>query len=231
MTVVFVHGFTQTAASWRPVDALLDETFDRRLLDVPGGLDFVATASALGDAGGRATYVGYSMGGRLCLQLALDRPDVVERLVLVSASPGIADADERAARRASDEQQAQEIERDGVDAFLEHWLTQPMFATVPPEHAGLADRKQANTVETLTHQLRVLGQGAQPDNWPRLHALGMPALLLAGALDAKYMGIAQGMGTQIADARVDVIPDAGHACHLEQPAAVAHAVTSWLRTR
>ena len=106
-----------------------------------------------------------------------------------------------------------------------------MFATVPRARAGLADRKRANTVETLTHQLRALGQGAQPDNWPRLHVLSMPVLLVAGALDAKYVDIAQRMAAQIPDARVDVIADAGHACHLEQPEAVAHAVTSWLRAR
>src|SRR5262249_56537802 len=117
------------AASWHAVDVLLDEKLDRRFLDVPDGLDFVATASAIGEVGGRATYVGYSMGGRLCLQLALDRAELVDRLVLVSASPGIRGEVERAARREADERQAQEIERDGVDAFLERWLAQPMFAT------------------------------------------------------------------------------------------------------
>ena len=99
--MVFVHGFTQSGASWTPVAAALPDSIARVLPDVPDGLDFVATAGALGDLGGRAVYVGYSMGGRLCLQLALDRPDLVERLVLVSASPGIADDAERAARRAS----------------------------------------------------------------------------------------------------------------------------------
>ena len=229
MTVVFVHGFTQNAASWEPVFAAGE--FSGEAVAVPQGLDFVATASAIGDAGGHAAYVGYSMGGRLCLQLALDRPELVERLVLVSASPGIDDEGERAARRDADERQAQEIEREGVDAFLERWLAQPMFTTVPAEHAGLAERKRSNTVETLTHQLRVLGQGTQPDNWSRLHTLHTPVLLLAGALDAKYVAIAHRMGAEIPGARVEVIAGAGHACHLEQPAAVAHAVTSWLSTR
>lgn len=229
MTVVFVHGFTQDPHSWDAVLAPGELTGDA--VQIPHGLDFVATASALGDVGKCGTYVGYSMGGRLCLQLALDRPEIVERLVLVSASPGIADPDERAARHEADDAQAREVERDGVDAFLERWLAQPMFATVPSERAGLADRKRANTVGTLTHQLRALGQGVQPDNWPRLHALRMPVLLLAGALDTKYVDIAQRMGAEIPDARVEVIAEAGHACHLEQPAAVAHAVTSWLRTR
>jgi 2-succinyl-6-hydroxy-2,4-cyclohexadiene-1-carboxylate synthase len=229
MTVVLVPGFTQDPRSWDAV--LAASELAGHAIAVPYGLDFTATASALGDAGGRATYIGYSMGGRLCLQLALDRPEVVERLVLVSASPGIADSDARAARRDSDETLAKDVERDGVDAFLERWLAQPMFATVPRARAGLADRKRANTVETLTHQLRALGQGAQPDNWPRLRTLRMPVLLLAGALDAKYVDIAQRVAAEVPDALVEVIADAGHACHLERPERVAHAVTSWLRTR
>ena len=129
-------------------------------VDVPDGLDFAATAAALGDVAARATYVGYSMGGRLCLQLALDRPELVERLVLVSASPGIADDAERAARRDADERLAQEIERDGVDAFLERWLAQPLFATLPRERAGHRRATRRRTPSTrLTHQLRVLGPG------------------------------------------------------------------------
>ena len=128
MIHTLVHGFTQSERSWDPIH--LDHAVALR---VPDDLDFVSTASALADTGGHATYVGYSMGGRLCLQLALDHPDVVDRLVLASASPGIADDRERAARRDSDEALARGVERDGVDAFLERWLAQPMFATLPRE--------------------------------------------------------------------------------------------------
>src|SRR5262249_58533233 len=79
-------------------------------VDVPTGLGFVETAAAIGARGGRAVYAGYSMGGRLCLRLALDRPDLVRGLVLLSASPGISDDAERAARRQADEKLAREIE-------------------------------------------------------------------------------------------------------------------------
>jgi 2-succinyl-6-hydroxy-2,4-cyclohexadiene-1-carboxylate synthase len=187
--------------------------------------DFATSADALAVAEG--TYVGYSQGGRLCLQLALDRPEVVHRLVLVSASPGIADAAERAARVEADERLAQEIERDGVDAFLERWLALPLFATLPRERSGIDDRKAHNTVEHLTHQLRVLGQGVQPSNWERLGELRMPVLLIAGELDTKYVGIAQRMAERIADARVEIVPGAGHACHLEQPEHVAQLLASF----
>jgi 2-succinyl-6-hydroxy-2,4-cyclohexadiene-1-carboxylate synthase len=233
--LVLVHGFTQTPRSWAPVEELLDGLLDG-LRDgsvrtpavgegSDAGADFVGMARALGR--GPATYVGYSQGGRLCLQLALDRPEVVQRLVLVSASPGIADPGERAARRAADDRLAGEIERDGVDAFLERWLAQPLFATLPRERSGIDERRTANTVEGLTFQLRVLGQGAQPSNWQRLGELAMPVLLVVGELDTKYVDIAHRMAARIAGARVEVIPDAGHACHLEQPARVAHLLASF----
>lgn len=221
--LVFVHGFTQTPASWNPVSERLD--MPARSVAVPTGPDFVTVADALDD--GPATYVGYSQGGRLCLQLALDRPENVQRLVLVSASPGIADDDERAARRAADEGLAQEIERDGVDAFLDRWLAQPLFATLPPERSGIDERRAANTVESLTAQLRVLGQGAQASNWDRLGELRMPVLLIVGGLDRKYIGIAQRMAAQVAGARIEVLEGAGHACHLEQPERVAHLLATW----
>jgi 2-succinyl-6-hydroxy-2,4-cyclohexadiene-1-carboxylate synthase len=220
---VFVHGFTQTPQSWNPVLADLDG--DARTPEVVARADFVTSARDLDD--GPATYVGYSQGGRLCLQLALDRPEVVHRLALVSASPGIADPTERAARRDADERLAQEIERDGVDAFLERWLAQPLFATLPRDRAGLDERRAHNTVDSLTYQLRVLGQGVQPLNWERLGELRMPVLLIVGELDTKYVDIAGRMAELITDVRVEVIPDAGHACHLEQPERVAHLLTSW----
>jgi 2-succinyl-6-hydroxy-2,4-cyclohexadiene-1-carboxylate synthase len=221
--LVLVHGFTQTPESWATVRPHLQGTVLTPA--VPQTLDFASTARAL--AQGTADYVGYSQGGRLCLQLALDQPEVVHRLVLVSASPGIADPAERAARREADERLAHEIERDGVDAFLERWLAQPLFTTLPRERSGIDDRKARNTIESLTQQLRVLGQGSQPSNWGRLAELRMPVLLIVGELDVKYVDIAQRMAERIADVRVEVIAGAGHACHLEQPERVAHLLASF----
>ena len=87
-------------------------------------------AELLGAAGGEATYVGYSMGGRLCLHLALARPDLVARLVLITRRPGSRTPTSEPARRAADDALATAIEEDGVDAFLDRWLDQPLFATL-----------------------------------------------------------------------------------------------------
>jgi 2-succinyl-6-hydroxy-2,4-cyclohexadiene-1-carboxylate synthase len=217
-----VPGFTQTAAAWDPVRAHLPADIDAAALDVPTGLGFVETAAAIGDAGGHGIYVGYSMGGRLCLRLALDRPAVVRGLVLLSASPGIADDAERAARREADEELALEIERDGVDAFLERWLRRPLFATLPPGAAGLDARRAGNTVATLTHALRMLGAGAQEPLWDRLADLEPPFLPVAGTLDEKYVDIAFEMAARVGPNVHPVLcGGSGHAVHLENPEATA----------
>jgi 2-succinyl-6-hydroxy-2,4-cyclohexadiene-1-carboxylate synthase len=223
--MVFVHGFTQAGSSWKPVIELLPPDVEAVAVDVPDGLDFAATATAIARAGGRAIYVGYSMGGRLCQQLALNQPEQVTGLVLVSASPGIADTVERAARRKSDEQLARDIEHDGVDAFLERWLALPIFASLPADAARL-DERRANTVARLAHQLRELGQGAQPSLWDRLPQLRGPVHLVTGGLDTKYTRLATEVSRRVPHARVSTVPGAGHAVHLEQPAAVAHLITS-----
>ncbi len=233
---VMVSGFTQTHTAWRPVRV----EGERLLRGAPRATSFVEAAHAIEapkadvrsgtQPAEPTTYVGYSQGGRLCLQLALDRPEAVQRLALVSASPGIADADARAARVDADELLAQEIERDGIDAFLERWLAQPLFATLPRERSGIEERRKANTVDWLTYQLRVLGQGVQPSNWDRLGELTMPVLLIVGELDTKYVGIAHEMAAAIPGARVEIVTGAGHACHLEQPDVVAHLLASWPRS-
>jgi 2-succinyl-6-hydroxy-2,4-cyclohexadiene-1-carboxylate synthase len=145
--VVLVHGFTQTLAAWGAVGERLAHRWEVVRVDLPGHgrsvgvrVGFEEAAGLVGEAGGMGAYVGYSLGGRVCLRLALDRPDLVRALVLVGSSPGIGDAGERVARRGADERLAAEVERDGVAAFLDRWLAGPLFATLPAETAGRVER-------------------------------------------------------------------------------------------
>jgi 2-succinyl-6-hydroxy-2,4-cyclohexadiene-1-carboxylate synthase len=166
------------------------------------------------------------MGGRLCLRLAIDRPDVVRALVLVSASPGIEDAAERAARADADEALAASVERDGVDTFLSHWLAQPMFATVPPDAPGLADRRRL-TPEYLAACLRLLGAGVMEPMWNDLATLPMPVLLVTGTRDEKYTEIARRMLERMPPGAAHAQLDGGHALPLEQPAALGGGVAAF----
>jgi 2-succinyl-6-hydroxy-2,4-cyclohexadiene-1-carboxylate synthase len=233
--VVLVHGFTQTLAAWEAVGERLARRWRVVRVDLPGHggsgrvrAGFARAAGLVGEAGGAGAYVGYSLGGRLCLRLALDRPDLVRALVLVGASPGIADPVDRAERRAADEALAERIERDGVAAFLDRWLAGPLFATLPAAAAGRAERL-ANTPAGLASVLRRLGGGAQEPLWDRLATLAPPTLLVAGALDAKFAAVAAEMAAAIGPAaRVALVPGAGHAVQLERPAETADLVEAFL---
>jgi len=233
--LVLVHGFTQTLRSWDRLALPLSETFQVVRVDLPGHggsgaieMSFEETAAAIGDAGGRATYVGYSLGGRLCLRLAVDRPELVQSLVLVGASPGLADATERAERRAADEALATEIERLGTAAFLNTWLAQPMFASLKPQPEDLAARL-ANTSVGLASALRRLGAGVQEPLWDRLRSLSMPVLAVAGQEDTRYTHIAETMADAIGvNAQVVALAGAGHAAHLERPVSFSRLLNAFL---
>jgi 2-succinyl-6-hydroxy-2,4-cyclohexadiene-1-carboxylate synthase len=234
-TVVLVHGFTQTRKSWAPLLPRLTRRRHVVAVDAPGHggsaehrTDLVEGARLLGERGGRAAYVGYSMGGRLTLHLALARPDLVERVVLVGATGGLDTEEERAQRRRADEQLAADLERDGLDAFLRRWLANPLFATLPADAAAVEDRLE-NTVDGLADSLRRTGTGTQRPLWDDLGALVMPALFVVGERDEKFTALAHRLAAGWgAEANVEVVPDAGHACHLEQPEAFLDVVEPFL---
>jgi 2-succinyl-6-hydroxy-2,4-cyclohexadiene-1-carboxylate synthase len=215
--VVLLHGFTQTGASW---DGVLRELAGRYRALAPdlGAGPWEAELDRLEALVPEAfTLCGYSMGGRLALALALRIPERVRRLVLVSASPGLADPGERAARRAADEALADRIEAIGAEAFAREWAAQPLFAGQPPEVAAAAheDRLRRSAAEHAA-QLRGLGTGVMPPLWERLGELRMPASTVVGERDAKFRAIAERMAFPVV-----VVPGAGHALPLEAPAAVA----------
>ena len=229
MRLRLVPGFTLTARSWEPIERRWPSDWDVQTVEVPDGLDFVATADTLAHRGGRGVWVGYSMGARLCVRLTLDNPTLVDALVLVSGTPGIREAGAREARLAADEARAQDLERDGLELFLERWLDQRLFETLPREQAMLEERQRGNNVPRVAHQLRALGQGAQEPLWGRLGELTVPVLLLAGGYDRAYSDAAQQMAAAIGPrATVEIVPRAGHAVHLEQPDEVAHRIAAWV---
>jgi 2-succinyl-6-hydroxy-2,4-cyclohexadiene-1-carboxylate synthase len=168
------------------------------------------------------------MGGRLALHLALSRPDLVRRLVLIGATAGIADEAERTARRTADEALAEHLERIGVDAFLDEWLAQPLFAHLSVEAACLDERRR-NSAGGLASSLRRAGTGTQRPLWGDLHRLTLPVLLLAGEHDPKFTEIARQMAEHIGrNATVAIIDGAGHSVHLEEPDRTTRCVRAWL---
>lgn len=233
--LVFVHGFTQTANSWKPIAArLAAEGYESVVVDVPGHggsaevrADLRHAADLLTSQCGFGVYVGYSLGGRLCLHAALMHPHLVRGLAVIGASPGIADDADRAARRAGDEALADHIGDIGVNAFLDEWLSQPLFAGLVLDDEQRADRSR-NTPDGLASSLRLAGAGAQASLWARLGDLTVPVLAMAGEHDAKYGAIGRQIAAAVPHGRFDGITAASHAAHLQDPDQVVAALQRWL---
>jgi 2-succinyl-6-hydroxy-2,4-cyclohexadiene-1-carboxylate synthase len=229
--LVLLHGFTHTGASWDRAVAALPERYRPVALDIRGhgAASDVRPVSVRGviDDVGRLTaepfeLVGYSMGGRLAMHVALGLPRRVRRLVLIGASPGIADSAARAERRAADDRLADEVEAMSIEAFAERWAQAAVLADQPPAVQAVvhADRLR-NTPAGLAAALRGVGTGALPSLWGRLGEIAVPVELVVGERDAKFRAIAAEMAAALPEARVHVVGEAGHAVHLEAPEAVA----------
>jgi 2-succinyl-6-hydroxy-2,4-cyclohexadiene-1-carboxylate synthase len=235
--LVLVHGFTQDHRCWGPEAAALTQDHEVVRVDAPGHgrsaqivADLRTGGRLIADRGGEATYLGYSMGARLCLQVALSNPELVRGLVLLGGTAGIEDTHERAARLAQDQAGAQRLRNVGLPAFLEAWLAQPLFAGLPPERRFDRERLES-TVEGLASSLEQAGTGSQDPSWHELHRLDMPVLVLAGESDAKFTALGRRMADEIgANATLALIEGAGHAAHLEQPDRFLAALRPWLAT-
>lgn len=239
--LIVLHGFTQTRGSWNSLIEALDAQngFDRPIIrvDLPGhgassdvSADLTTTAALVVQTCGVGVYCGYSMGGRVALHCALTIPDAVNGLVTIGATPGIDDDIERRHRRIADETLADSIESIGVPAFIEQWLSQPMFAGLPRTRDDDAQRL-SNTAHGLASSLRLCGTGTQDPLWSHLGELEMPALFLAGENDTKFAAIAERMAL-VADtrARFDLVPSAGHSAHMENPEATATLIWNFLQS-
>lgn len=230
---MLLHGFTQTGRSWDDVRAALGgERYSPVLApDLRGhgaarDVRPVTFAAVVEDLDGLVppgtTLAGYSMGGRIALLFALAHPDRVARLVLLGASPGLADPVARAARRAEDEARAVALEEHGIEAFAAAWERLPLWHGQPPEvRARACAERLAQDPAALAASLRGLGTGVMGPLWDRVGELAMPVVLAAGERDAKFRALAEDMAVRIPRAEVALVAGAGHAAHLEAPIAVA----------
>jgi 2-succinyl-6-hydroxy-2,4-cyclohexadiene-1-carboxylate synthase len=234
-TVVLLHGFAGTGRAWDPVVERLDrERYTPLAPDLRGhgsardvrpvAFDAVV-ADVLAAAPPRFVLCGYSMGGRIALHVALAAPERVERMILVATTAGIDDEAARTARREADEQLAAFAETATIERFAEHWTAQPLFAATPPEAAeSWREDLLRNDPRALAAVLRGLGTGAMAPLWDRLPELTMPATVLAGERDGKFVAIADRLVTSLANAELEVVPGAGHGLPREAPAAIAEAI-------
>jgi 2-succinyl-6-hydroxy-2,4-cyclohexadiene-1-carboxylate synthase len=249
-TLVLLHGFTGSAASWRKhsmelashgLRVIAFDMLGHGRSDAPADAgrytmehcraDIIDALRALGVRENEAILLGYSMGGRIALYSAFS--GFFRALILESASPGLATDAERVQRRQQDEALAERIEREGVEPFVAYWEQLPLFASqqaLPAAtRASLHSQRLHNQTVGLANSLRGVGTGMQPALDTRLPELDLPALLIAGDMDAKFCAIARRMAWLLPRAQVEIVAGAGHAIHLEQPGAFDRLVLDFCR--
>ncbi len=250
--VLLLHGFTGHGGSWTEAGKrFAEEGYHVLAPDLPGhGRSTHPSESTFYKIAHAATglkslldesvaagvhFLGYSMGGRLALFFALHYPKLVRTLTLVGASPGIASDAERVERRDRDDELADRIERDGIDAFVDYWEALPLWNSQwrnlsTAQREQLRKQRLRNRPSGLANSLRGMGTGSQPDLHDTLPSLSAPTLLLVGEEDEKFVAINRQMAQSIPKARLVVIPDTGHAVHLERPREFERTVLSFWRS-
>lgn len=218
----------QRAEAWAPVAARVAPRYRPRLVDFREPT-LAASVAAIAEAGSGGAVVAYSMGGRIALHAALAHRTAFRALVLVGATPGIEDDAGRRSRRTADDDLATWMAGEPIAAVVDYWESQPVFATQDPQlvRAQRAHRL-SHDPRALAQMLRATGQGHLVPLWHRLPDIAIPVLAVAGQHDPRYADEAERMAARLPRGRAAILPNAGHAAHLEQPDAFADLLRDFL---
>jgi 2-succinyl-6-hydroxy-2,4-cyclohexadiene-1-carboxylate synthase len=235
--IVFLHGFIGNINEFDQAIKLLAEDFSYLTLDLPGHgktkvlgsdecykIEHIAQAiiNLLDELKiDKCHLIGYSMGGRLALYLTLNFPARFIKVVLESASPGLATEAERLERVRSDAKIARKLSRSIIKTdfatFLLNWYNQPIFGHIKnhPEYDRMIESRLQNNPQELEKSLRLMGTGCQPSLWEKLQENKIPMLLLAGEYDEKFISINKEMAKLCNFAQFKIISNTGHNIHFE----------------
>ncbi|KAF8399244.1 hypothetical protein HHK36_015109 [Tetracentron sinense] len=259
---VFLHGFLGTGEDWIPIMKAISGCARCISVDLPGhggshiqnhsskqaklepSMSIEVVADVLcktihNITPGRVILVGYSMGARIALYMALRCNDKIDGAVVIAGSPGIKDVAERRVRMALDDARARSLIAHGLQFFLDTWYAGELWKSLrehPHFKQIISSRSQHDDVHALAKALSNLSIGRQSSLWEDLKQCKTPLLFIVGEKDRKFKEIAQQMCYEIshssksgADPCKEIhemveIPNCGHAAHLENPLPVINAV-------
>lgn len=186
----------------------------------------------------RATLVGCSLGGETILDAAVERPDLVSELVVVSTAPGGFDLqgeppryvlDLIAALQAGDLTLASELQ---VRVSIDGPYREP--EQVDPQ---VRQRAAEMNLNALTKGSWLLNAGGpidpiDPPVAQRLDQIAIPTLIVAGGLDhPEILRAAETMASGIPGAQKVIMPGCAHLPNMEQPENFNRIVLDFLRSR
>lgn len=235
--LVLLHGFGGRPEVFDPTRAELPAPLEQNIIALPlPGHDpscpihesdsFEDLARALlAKLPERFELLGYSLGARLALAMALQSPARISRLSLIGVHPGLDDPQARAERAGSDAEWASRIRREGPGRFFEAWDASPLFAgrrAAPAQRLeALAALRRQHQAEPLALAMERLSLSRMPSYGARLSSLRMSTALIVGARDHKFRELAHSMLGKLPEGSLHLAPDSGHDVPFEAPAWLA----------
>ncbi len=234
--MIALPGFSQGPESWAGLARLTGSSRPWLCPELTATTLPAAAAEleALCHEGALLDLIGYSQGGRLALYAAARNVLKLRTLTVISAQAGF-EGRARSQRLRADEELAARIEREGSEWFAEHWAQLPLFAGLRQRRPELARQlgaaRRRHDPAHLAAQLRGMGAAAEPPFWSRLDAIEVPTMVIAGAEDERYVAYARRLAQILPHCSLEIVPDAGHVVHLEQPERVARLLARHLHSR
>jgi 2-succinyl-6-hydroxy-2,4-cyclohexadiene-1-carboxylate synthase len=245
--LVLLHGFLGNIADWKESLFSFGDTFYCLAIDLPGHgqtrMDGRESSYSISNCAAgimdllaalkidRANLVGYSMGGRLALYLAVYYPQHWYKVIVASASPGLPAGPAKKERWWADQQLAVKLEKGDIRQFVSTWYRQPLFASLRkhPEFPELKKFRWHNNPLELARSLRGLSIGKQPSLWNKLTKIPLPVMMMVGEFDHKYKKIGRELIKKCPDITLKVVEKCGHMIHFENPQLFNGYVRSFLQ--
>lgn len=256
-TILFLHGFLGTGDDWTPIMKALSGSAKCVSVDLPGhGRSIIQSCDSVNPNGGqrlsvevvaavlsqlidqisngKVTLVGYSMGARIALYMALRFSGKIDGAVIISGSPGLKDEMERRIRAAKDDSRAHSLISFGLGPFLENWYLGDLwksFREHPSFEKIVASRMEHHDIHDLAKVLSDLSIGRQPPLWEDLKHCDIPLMFVVGEKDVKFKNVSRDIGYEMGQTtnhKVVEVPNCGHAVHLENPLAIVRLVRQFL---
>ena len=242
------HGTTTTTTTTTNSD---QESSSYSLESTAPAIETALSFHLLG-AQEECAVVGYSLGARIALLLAARQLQLsglaIKKVVAVSGTPGIENDEQRSARAVVDSERAKELQRRGVDAFINEWYLAAMWTPLRDRSgtfSRLVERKKrvfAGMEGPLSAALEWMSPGRAPSVWKEIEYMAVvdsqkeggksdvsEVLLVTGLDDVKFTDIAVEAEKRSANfvARKS-FPGVGHAVHIEQPLGLLRELQRYL---
>ncbi|MGD0865928.1 MAG: alpha/beta hydrolase [Rhizomicrobium sp.] len=230
--ILLTHGYSATAEMWEGQIDILSRHHTLILWDMrghgqsdsPEDQSAYSEEATVGDmaaildvvGANRAVIGGLSLGGYMSLAFHLTYPERVRALLIVDTGPGFRNDEARKGWNDTALKTAEKFEKDGLASLRS------------------LSRERSQSTHKSAKGLAFAGRGMLTQRDGRVIAslpeIKCPSLVVVGANDTPFLKAADYMAAKIPHAEKIVIPDAGHAVNIDQPAAFNEAVMHFLRS-